>query len=191
MFVVFFAGSWFGRREADELEYLAGNSYKDAISSFFFRLLFSRLLVLNRITGCLYPLYHLNTKPTFTQLTQTLPPVYSLAWNAISDSIIKGIPDKLSWLNEDDKAAIRFLKIYGLVVFFSKLAKNGSLTLDLEGIRVGPRFSEKFIARGCRTYADLKKNQEELLTKSQRIGLKHIKVGHFWSLSLSPSLAFG
>lgn len=102
-----------------------------------------------------------------------LPPLYGLAWNAITERLLDGRVSKLHGLDAEDKAALLFLQIYKRA--FSRLAR--ALTaLTLPFYSVGPARARDFAADGCRSFEDLWNRHEELkpkLSRANKIGLLH------------------
>lgn len=54
---------------------------------------------------------------TFGELKETLPPVFSRAWNAIGDRLVNNKVSQLAALTEEDKAKVLFLRVHGYVIF--------------------------------------------------------------------------
>ncbi|GAA5954542.1 hypothetical protein JCM8115_004619 [Rhodotorula mucilaginosa] len=109
-------------------------------------------------TRALYPLFYQSQardgKCTFGELQKALPPLYGLAWLAISDRLLSGSITRLQELSETDKAALRFLQIYN----------------------IGPARALDFAYAGCRTFDDLlewPEDQKPKLAHAHKVGLKH------------------
>ncbi|GAA6025529.1 hypothetical protein JCM8202_001224 [Rhodotorula sphaerocarpa] len=109
-------------------------------------------------TRALYPLFYRYEENSvvcsFSDLQEALPPLYGLAWTAISERLLAGKISKLEALDPKRKAALQFLQIYN----------------------IGPARAFDFAAEGCRSFGDLLKRPEDRkpkLSRAHRIGLEH------------------